>query len=576
MSTPRLRDDLKAAPAEEAGLKFFDVSDPRSGASMRLYEHEWLLARRMDGSGSLAEIARWAGEHIGFSPSTQDLAAYAKRLGELGFFDEPVDLTRLTEPGLPDDPIELDHARPREETSFAELGDDNSQTADLRPEVLAAVRANDPRYLVPARGDANGMPATSSHSSTTAGLESGHTEGVRRVTPTNIVVDETPLPPPAPGAVEHRAEHRSAPPQQRTPPSVTTVAPERRVSPPADNLRAQKKPAKRSSMRGAVIALLTVGGIAAAGGVVYETVFSPALQPAKVRVQLVGQAKDIFKYYDGKGSVTKTPPVTLSFGASGKVIDVVSVGTDTKPGMTLASLDSAAATEKELADVRDREAFYENSLRLAMAHHKPADVAKAQSKVNEKKALRAALEDRVSKSRIVASTVSSVVEVLVVVGAPVAAGAPAVKLADKHTLVEAKLAGADAKQIKVGDVISIATSASGSSATGSAKVTATSGDVLKMEVVDDAGGAIKNGEQVSLVKSKLTGVVRIPATAVSKSQGGADRVFVLENGQVNERPVKIAERSDTDVYVTSGLQNGDHIVISPLPTLANGQKAIAE
>ena len=571
MSTPRLRSDLNASSTEEAGLKYFDVVDPRSGASMRLYEHEWLLARKMDGSGSLDEIADWAGEHVGFRPSAGDLAAYAKRLGELGFFDEPVeDFEAPIALGAPA------HRTPGEETSFEGM-EDNSQTADLRPEVLAAVRAGDPQSLVGGRGDdrANGLSATPSIRTGDGGLIA---QGNRpRQTPANIVVEETPLPPPAPGAVERRASLPTPP--ARTPPSVTTVAPERRPERPADRGGAATQPEKteeKRAGRGGLVWLLAVGGIAAAGAVVYTTVLSPQLAPAKVHVQLVGQSKDVFKYYDGKGQVTKTPPITLSFGAGGKVIDVVTVGTDTKPGMTLASLDTASTTEKELADIRDRETFYENALRVAMAKHKPADVAKMQAKVNEKKSLRTSLEERVSKSRIVATTASTVTEVLVTVGAPIAAGAPAVKLADKHTLVEAKLAGADAKQLKVGDVVSIATAAGGTSATGSAKVTAVDGDVLKMEVVDDGNGAIKNGEQVSLVKSKMSGVVRVPATAVSKSQGGADRVFVLEGDHVSERPVKITERSDTDVYVASGLQSGDHIVISPPPNLSAGQKAVQE
>ena len=29
MTTPRIRPDLKATPAEEQGIKFFDVADPR-------------------------------------------------------------------------------------------------------------------------------------------------------------------------------------------------------------------------------------------------------------------------------------------------------------------------------------------------------------------------------------------------------------------------------------------------------------------------------------------------------------------------------------------------------------------
>ena len=74
MATLRLRDDLRATEIEEAGLKYFDVADPRSGATLRMYEHEWLLARRLDGAASYEEVAGWAAGHRrcdawGFSPA---------------------------------------------------------------------------------------------------------------------------------------------------------------------------------------------------------------------------------------------------------------------------------------------------------------------------------------------------------------------------------------------------------------------------------------------------------------------------------------------------------------------------
>src|SRR5258706_12000501 len=86
-TTPRIRSDLKATPVEEAGVHYFDVADPRNGASMRLYDFEWLIAERMDGRASLADVASWAGSRFGFAPSADDLASYAARLSALGFVD---------------------------------------------------------------------------------------------------------------------------------------------------------------------------------------------------------------------------------------------------------------------------------------------------------------------------------------------------------------------------------------------------------------------------------------------------------------------------------------------------------
>src|SRR6478609_2732424 len=87
MSTPRIRTDLQATPTEEGGIKYFDVSDPKSGARMRMYDFEWLIAERMDGRRAFDEVASWARERLGIQPTASDLENYAQRLGELGFFE---------------------------------------------------------------------------------------------------------------------------------------------------------------------------------------------------------------------------------------------------------------------------------------------------------------------------------------------------------------------------------------------------------------------------------------------------------------------------------------------------------
>src|SRR5262245_8676212 len=91
MNTPRIRSDLQVTPAEEGGIKYFDVSDPKSGSRMRLYDFEWLIAERMDGRRPFDEVASWASERLGIQPSASDLEQYAHRLRELGFFDLEAD-----------------------------------------------------------------------------------------------------------------------------------------------------------------------------------------------------------------------------------------------------------------------------------------------------------------------------------------------------------------------------------------------------------------------------------------------------------------------------------------------------
>ncbi len=86
-TTPRIRQELQATPTEDQGIKYFDVSDPKSGHKMRLYDFEWLLAQKMDGSLAFDEVAAFAKERLGIHPSGHDLEQYAAKLRELGFFE---------------------------------------------------------------------------------------------------------------------------------------------------------------------------------------------------------------------------------------------------------------------------------------------------------------------------------------------------------------------------------------------------------------------------------------------------------------------------------------------------------
>ena len=86
-TTPRIRPELQATPAEDQGIKYFDVNDPKSGHKMRLYDFEWLVAQRMDGARAFDEVAAWAKERLGIHPSASDLAEFASKLKDLGFFE---------------------------------------------------------------------------------------------------------------------------------------------------------------------------------------------------------------------------------------------------------------------------------------------------------------------------------------------------------------------------------------------------------------------------------------------------------------------------------------------------------
>lgn len=87
-TTPKLRADLRTSSIEDAeGVLYYDVSDPKTGSVLRLFDFEWLVAQRLDGEQSFEELARWTEQQFGFETSREDLEVYADRLQQLGLID---------------------------------------------------------------------------------------------------------------------------------------------------------------------------------------------------------------------------------------------------------------------------------------------------------------------------------------------------------------------------------------------------------------------------------------------------------------------------------------------------------
>ena len=84
-TTLKLRADLQSAEVVDAdGVLYYDVTDPRTGGVLRLFDYEWLIAQKLDGQRGFDELARWTEEQFGFAASRDDLQVYAERLQQLG------------------------------------------------------------------------------------------------------------------------------------------------------------------------------------------------------------------------------------------------------------------------------------------------------------------------------------------------------------------------------------------------------------------------------------------------------------------------------------------------------------
>ncbi|MGZ3405833.1 MAG: efflux RND transporter periplasmic adaptor subunit, partial [Polyangia bacterium] len=347
-----------------------------------------------------------------------------------------------------------------------------------------------------------------------------------------------------------------APPTARTPVPATR--------PSAEQPRVPDEPPARSSA-GSIIGIVLV--LAAVGGIIAYVKLMGGGGAAKVTT-VVATPREVVRLYDGAATLKKSDGQTLSFGEAGKVSDVVAAGTEAKAGMPLATLDSYAKIEKDLADVKDRAGYYEKQLAAAKAKGDDEAAKAAESKVTEKKKLLAELEARAGKVRLVAPGPGTVAQALVTAGADVKAGAPVVRMADKRNVVEFKLAEADAAAMKSGAAVTLQPAAGGAPISG--RVVRAEGDTVTVELVDDA--AAKPGDSLRLVKARIANVVPVPAAALVKHDGN-DVVFVLSDGAVHERKVTVVDKTGAEVLVGSGLTSGDQIVSSGADSLKDGQKA---
>jgi hypothetical protein len=521
MSTPRIRTDLKATPAEEGGIKYFDVSDPKSGARMRMYDFEWLIAERMDGRRPFDEVASWARERLGIAPSASDLEEYAKRLRELGFFD---------------------------------LAEHDEAPARSAPNAATVMREAPP---LPSSG--NGARHVSDEDDDIPLVAEGEPLGADepRVTAAR---NNTPAATMPTMAMPVTTERPAVPPPQAQPPHpIDRPAPVAHAAP----TRAAEEPPARSSagsIIGIVLVLAVVGGIIA-----YVKLMGGGT--AKVTT-VMANPREVVRLYDGAAAVKKSEGQTLSFGEAGKVSDVVAAGTEAKAGMPLATLDSYPKVEKDLADVKDRAGYYEKQLAAAKAKNDEEAVKAAEAKVTEKQKLLTELEARAGKVRLVAPGPGTVAQVMVAAGADAKPGVPVVRLADKRSLAEFKLAAADAAAMKPGAAVTLQPAAGGAPIAG--RVATVEGGTVTVEIVDEA--AAKPGDSLRLVKARVPNVVPVPAAALVKRDGG-DVVFVLADGVVHARKVTVVDRTGAEVLVGSGLTNGDQIVSSGADGLNDGQKA---
>jgi membrane fusion protein (multidrug efflux system) len=62
----------------------------------------------------------------------------------------------------------------------------------------------------------------------------------------------------------------------------------------------------------------------------------------------------------------------------------------------------------------------------------------------------------------------------------------------------------------------------------------------------------------------------VPQGSLRDAENGAQRVFVVKDGRVEERLVQTGPAADGFVPIRAGLSSGERIVLSPAPELRDG------
>jgi RND family efflux transporter, MFP subunit len=94
--------------------------------------------------------------------------------------------------------------------------------------------------------------------------------------------------------------------------------------------------------------------------------------------------------------------------------------------------------------------------------------------------------------------------------------------------------------------------------------------------IDNSAGILNSGTfgYIEIPNKNKTKVLEIPMTAVMGSEGDYS-VFVFRNGAACRVPVEVGQISNDMVEITSGLNEGDQVIITNLNSLQDGDKVTA-
>ncbi|HEY0140909.1 MAG TPA: efflux RND transporter periplasmic adaptor subunit [Thermoanaerobaculia bacterium] len=222
--------------------------------------------------------------------------------------------------------------------------------------------------------------------------------------------------------------------------------------------------------------------------------------------------------------------------------------------------------QARVAESRYQDAFEEIRNRQAVATERRAEVALARQQLADT-ALYAAF-DGVVQQRIAS------------LGEYLAAGAPVVEIVKIDPLrFRAEVPERDAASIRIGQTVQLAVDGAPGQFTGRVtRISPTISErtrVLQMEAdIPNPGAALRAGSfaRATIVTDSSALSLAIPKEALV-TFAGIEKVMVVEQGKMKEKPVTTGRRAGDLVEVLSGVKAGDEVVLNPV-NLRSGQPVV--
>ncbi len=563
---PRFRRDLEAHGLEEDGVHYVEVRDGRNNASFRFYDFEHAAALALDGR-PLDQVLGGLRAQADLDLTVDQLAAFADELLSLGFLEPPQDphgepiVFPLAGGGLPrrelrdvETPMTVTlGVRASVPLIFGAVPD----AAAVQPETkdVSPAPVIDPGNEGPFAPAVTPEPVTQDGDATVAVRPSDALLEALSDPIEAPIPDPGPVPTPGPVVAEPLLDQTAeAPPIRPSPVAVVIPA-----SPVAT-------PKRRPWILYAALGIMAAFGV----GVLGFRMLGQAEPPAISVRTMTPSPTSVYRWFPGTAAVTAASAETLTLPTAGKIVEILAVGSKFAAGDVVVLLEAGRRARGEISRHRERLAFYQQMAEsMKQAANRP-ELRQAEIKIEEKTKLVAEAQAELEKVALVARGSGEIAEAVVTEGATIKPGDPLVRLKGGGLMVLLPLSREDADRARKLGFCRIEIEGKPHDCS----LAATGGDETHVALMlPPTPGA--EGKSARMAMARLDAVFPIPATAIVRV-ADTDRVWIAApTGRAEQRAVSVADRTDSDAYISQGLDVGDQVIIAPTPGLAAGVRVTA-